>query len=84
MHRALAFAGLLAALPAAAENGPEAFTRGCGGGCHRSAERVIRAIPPGSDAERARWIAAFMERHPCHDDALKAEIQALLVAQSRR
>jgi hypothetical protein len=87
--RLIAFLALLASLaPAAAQppspTGAEAYERGCGGGCHRSEARVIRAIPRGSDEERRAWIAAFMDRHPCHCDDAKPAILDYLVERSRR
>lgn len=87
--RRIACLALLAfAAPAAAQTatptGAEAYERGCGGGCHRSEARVIRAIPRGSDAERRTWIAAFMDRHPCHCDDAKPAILDYLVERSRR
>lgn len=87
--RLIACLALLAfAAPAAAQTtmptGAEAYERGCGGGCHRSEARVIRAIPRGSDAERRAWIAAFMDRHPCHCDDAKPAILDYLVERSRR
>jgi len=87
--RLIAGLALLAfAAPAAAQApalaGAEAYERGCGGGCPRSEARVIRAIPRGSDAERRAWIAAFMDRQPCHCDDAKPAILEYLVERSRR
>lgn len=52
MRAMLFLAALCLATPAAAQTGAEAFARGCGGGCHQSETRVLRAIPRGTDAER--------------------------------
>lgn len=83
---------LVLAAPAAAQSGApparptgaEAFASGCGGGCHRSEARVIRAIPRGSDEQRRAWITAFMDRHPCHCDDAKPAILYYLTERSRR
>ena len=74
---------LLAGLPAAAETGQEAFARGCGGGCHASERRVLRAIPRLPEAERRAWIRAFMDRHPSHADDARPAIAEWLVQQTR-
>lgn len=84
MRPMLVLAAWLAAAPAAAQTGAEAFARGCGGGCHQSETRVLRAIPRGTDAERRAWITAFMARHPCQCDELKPAILDYLTERSRR
>lgn len=72
------------AMPAAAQTGPDAFARGCGGGCHGSEARVLRAIPRGTDAQRRAWLESFMTRHPCQCDEMKPAILDYLVERSRR
>jgi hypothetical protein len=79
---------LALAAPAAGQTAPgtgaAAFERGCGGGCHRSEARVIRAIPRGSEEARRAWIAAFLDRHPCHSDDAKPAILDYLLDRTRR
>ncbi len=75
---------LLSAAPAAAQTGAAAFERGCGGGCHGSETRVLRAIPRGSDDVRRRWITDFMARHPIHSDAIRPDVIDYLTERSRR
>lgn len=83
--RALGLLALLVvAAPAAAQTGATAFERGCGGGCHASETRVLRAIPRGDDTARRAWIEAFMARHPCHCDEMKPAILDYLTERSRR
>lgn len=88
MRLIICLALLVGAAPAMAQaatpTGAAAFERGCGGGCHRSEAGVIRAIPRGGDAQRREWLAAFMNRHPCHYDDAKPAILDYLVERSRR
>lgn len=83
-HRILPLLALLLPWPAAAQSGAEAFARGCGGGCHASEARVLRAVPRLPEAERRAWIAAFMDRHPCHCDDAKPAILDYLTERTRR
>jgi hypothetical protein len=83
LRAALSLLVLLAA-PAGAQTGAEAFARGCGGGCHETDRRVLRAIPRGTEAERRAWIAAFMARHPCHCDDAKPAILDWLTERTAR
>lgn len=80
----IVIAALALAAPAGAETGAQAYERGCGGGCHRSEARVLRAIPRLPDAERRAWIAAFMDRHPNNADDAREAIIAYLTERSRR
>ncbi|MBR0672282.1 hypothetical protein [Neoroseomonas soli] len=84
MRAMLVLATLCLAAPATAQTGADAFARGCGGGCHHSETRVLRAIPRGTDAERRAWIEAFMARHPCHSDNMKPAILDYLTERTRR
>jgi hypothetical protein len=75
---------LAAPMAAAQPAGAAAFERGFGGGCHRPEAQVPRAIPHGTEAERRAWIAAFMDRHPCHCDEARPAIHDHLVQRTAR
>jgi len=67
-----------------AQTGAEAFNLGCGGGCHSSERKVLRAIPKGTDQSRRQWIVDFISQHPCSRDDLKPIIIDYLVERTKR
>jgi hypothetical protein len=89
MKRAL-LAGAFAAawlietsFPSNAQTPAEAFSTGCGGGCHSSERAVLRSIAKVPEPERRAWIEKFMTLHPCKRDDLKPLIVDYLLERSR-
>lgn len=69
---------------AQAQTGAEAFGLGCGGGCHSTDRKVIKAIPKGHEKIRQQWLFNFMAQHPCNRDDLKPLILDYLLERTRR
>lgn len=70
--------------PSSAQTGSDAFQLGCGGGCHSSDRKVLKAMPKGNEAKRRQWITRFIEQHPLKRDDLKAAIVNYLVERTQR